>query len=43
MERQSHGTIRIPETGRVPYRITEELKTSYQVNGRSTEEYEEAI
>ena len=43
MERQSHGTIGVSETGRVPCRITEELETDYQVNGRSIEEYEEAI
>ena len=37
MERQSCNTIR------VPHRVIEELGTGYQVNERSTEEYEEAI
>ena len=43
MERQPHGTIRVPKTRRVPRRITEELGTGYQVNERSIKEYEEAI
>ena len=43
MERQPHDIITIPKTGRVFCRITEELGTSYKVNERSTEEYEEAV
>ena len=43
MERQPYGTIGVPKTERVLCRITKELGTDYQVNGRSIKEYEEAI
>jgi len=43
MERQSRGTDRDSKSRRIPYRITKELGASYKVNGRSVEEYEEAV
>ena len=43
MKRQPCGTIRISKTKRVSYWTTKELETGNQVDGRSTEEYKEAV
>jgi len=43
MEGQPHDTNRVSKIRRIPCRITEELEAGHKVNGRSTEEYEEAV
>jgi len=43
MERQPCDTIRVSKIRRISHRIIEELEAGYKVNGRSTEEYEEAV
>ena len=43
MERRPCGLIRISKIRRVSHRTIEELGAGYKVNGRSTEEYEEAV
>jgi len=43
MERQPCGMIRVSKSGRVSCRTVEELGAGYEVNGRSTEEYEKAV
>jgi len=43
MEGQPHDTSGVSKIRRIPCRITEELGAGHKVNGRSTEEYEEAV
>jgi len=43
MKRRPYSAIRNPKSRRIPCRNTEELKTSYESYGRSTEEYEMTI
>jgi len=43
MERQPCGMIRVSKSERISCRTTEELRASYKVNGRSTEEHEKAV
>jgi len=43
MEKRPHSAIRNPKSRRIPYRNTEELRTSYGDYGRSTEEHETTI
>ena len=43
MERRPCGLIRISKIRRVSHRTIEELGAGYKVNGRSTEEHEEAV
>ena len=43
MEGQPCSTIRVSKIRRIFYRVTEELGAGHKVNGRSIEEYEEAV
>ena len=43
MEWRPHGTNGVSKIRRIPCRITEELGAGHKVNGKSIEEYEEAV
>jgi len=43
MEGQPCGTIRVSKIRRISHRITKELGAGHKVDGRSIEEYEEAV
>jgi len=43
MEGRPHGTNGVSKIRRIPHRITEELEAGHKVNGKSIEEYKEAV
>ena len=43
MERKPHGTNGVSKTRIIPYRTTKKLGRSYEINGGSIRNYEEAI